>query len=622
LEKLNINKNNNTVILIDIVDFYPSTRFSLIYKAIEYFTENLSLDDKNLIFYCMDLIKFGMKSTLISFKDKIFEYKGNGDEEDRGLAIGGYESAFLADMVVSFLFEKTIDMFDNTIYKGIYRDDGITIFNNKLSEIQLDNWISLFQRKINFITEGNFFKFTVALWDEGNTNATINNNNVDVITKNSFPFLDMDLFWINNILNFKVYKKDGQMLKYVEKGSAHTSATYASIAKGVFKRLARLTSNTTQNNNCRMDVLYPEHCRILLNAKLINIHKIPTLNEVILNDNNIDDPLNKKKEKILKFGRNLNFQIKVSKFWKTPIHVIIKKLKIKHNLKWLRFKMCYKRHCNLAEKFNGILNNKLNKDLISLDFENNTCNCSKKALVNGKCAYDDKCRSKCIIYQANCKICNSNYIGNTQRNFKARMDGHYNDIRNLINKDKKSDSFANHFAKHFSTAPKPQEIREILNMKILWQGNPISLMKSFGSSSCKLCMKERLLILDAIKNRKKKKKIINSNSEIYGACRHKSKFHRFTSEFCEENDLRRSGTISTTSTCSTFSFNSTSPTSSIYSTHGSSQNDLNTLSFLQDEIKYQGTPFGTDDRNMLRERMQLVVRDRNMKNLIFCEKIF
>ena len=43
-------------------------------------------------------------------------------------------------------------------------------------------------------------------------------------------------------------------------------------------------------------------------------------------------------------------------------------------------------------------------------------------------------------------------------------------------------------------------------------------MKTFGKFNCKLCMNERIAI----------KKPINTNSEIYGACGHRQKFHRYT----------------------------------------------------------------------------------------------
>ena len=64
-------------------------------------------------------------------------------------------------------------------------------------------------------------------------------------------------------------------------------------------------------------------------------------------------------------------------------------------------------------------------------------------------------------------------------------------------------------------------------MDILWKGNPISCSKSFGKLNCLLCMKERLLILKTPGDNAEKR-LINSNNELYGACRHKSKFHRYT----------------------------------------------------------------------------------------------
>jgi hypothetical protein len=45
------------------------------------------------------MIKFGMGNTLLTFVDKYYKYGGDLDVEDRGLTIGGYESAWLADLV-------------------------------------------------------------------------------------------------------------------------------------------------------------------------------------------------------------------------------------------------------------------------------------------------------------------------------------------------------------------------------------------------------------------------------------------------------------------------------------------------------------------------------------------
>jgi hypothetical protein len=50
------------------------------------------------------------------------------------------------------------------------------------------------------------------------------------------------------------------------------------------------------------------------------------------------------------------FCLGFSKFWKTPIHVILRRLRNKHNLLWLRVSMSYHRLNNLRELFQGHLN--------------------------------------------------------------------------------------------------------------------------------------------------------------------------------------------------------------------------------------------------------------------------
>eukprot|EP00957_Ditylum_brightwellii_P116448 8882259-Ditylum_brightwellii.AAC.1 len=81
----------------------------------------------------MTLVKFGMKSTLIQFCDKYYKYKGAAgvsvDNKDIGLAIGGFEPAWLANLVASYLLEMTENHFTKTITKGMYRDDGLVVFS-------------------------------------------------------------------------------------------------------------------------------------------------------------------------------------------------------------------------------------------------------------------------------------------------------------------------------------------------------------------------------------------------------------------------------------------------------------------------------------------------------------
>ena len=67
---------------------------------------------------CLRLIGFGMSSNLLNFQEKYYEYGEDGLEK-KGLAIGGYESALLADLVASYLLEVTINQFKEVLLRDI-----------------------------------------------------------------------------------------------------------------------------------------------------------------------------------------------------------------------------------------------------------------------------------------------------------------------------------------------------------------------------------------------------------------------------------------------------------------------------------------------------------------------
>ena len=80
-----------------------------------FFARTLTTATKKTINLCLELIRFGMSSTLICFNGEYYEYHG-GEKAEQGLAIGGYELAFLTDLVASYLFEKDKVHFYTTIY--------------------------------------------------------------------------------------------------------------------------------------------------------------------------------------------------------------------------------------------------------------------------------------------------------------------------------------------------------------------------------------------------------------------------------------------------------------------------------------------------------------------------
>jgi hypothetical protein len=128
----------------------------------------------------------------------------------------------------------------------------------------------------------------------------------------------------------------------------------------------------------------------------------------------------------------------------------------------------------------------------------------------------------CVLCtKATCKICDQSYIGQTQQNLKDCMCQHLNDVKKLVTKGTKLDSFhqvASHFAHHCKKEVKPTsyELRKMMKVKIVWQGNMISCMKLFAKLNCSLCMQERIEILCTICQ--EEWKIIDRCNEIYGAC--------------------------------------------------------------------------------------------------------
>ena len=69
------------------------------------------------------------------------------------------------------------------------------------------------------------------------------------------------------------------------------------------------------------------------------------------------------------------------------------------------------------------------------------------------------------------------------------MEQHFQYVTQKVMNYKNSDSFAAHFAKHFTQKPSPQQYHEIISFGILSTVNPICSMKSWGTLSCTLCMK-------------------------------------------------------------------------------------------------------------------------------------
>ena len=107
------------------------------------------------------------------------------------------------------------------------------------------------------------------------------------------------------------------------------------------------------------------------------------------------------------------------------------------------------------------------------------------------------------------------------------------DVRKWFKRREGTDYFAKHKVRHFDSKPTAGQVRDLCTFEIIRTINPFSFMRGIRTYECRLCMEEKVEILKAKKNNPRT--LINENSDIYGPCRHRTKFHRYlcTDELCE-----------------------------------------------------------------------------------------
>jgi hypothetical protein len=240
--------------------------------------------------------------------------------------------------------------------------------------------------------------------------------------------------------------------------------------------------------------LHPDHCNALDRAKLSSKEEPPPTLHYMKHEC-IDLTYSKKELKKQKDAagiRGVYFCISYSTFWKKPIHLILKDLKQKHKLqKWFRISMSYHRFPNMRDIFQSQLSTKMIENVESLGFNTREYNSRSPS---GNCQHGKVCRVPTVVYKAKCKTSGNIYIlGNTQQYFKNRMRGHFQDVKQLVEKNVYSDSYAIFLGGQVpkgARAPTPGMQRDLISCSIIWKGDPLTAVKSFGRKACKLCNRE------------------------------------------------------------------------------------------------------------------------------------
>ena len=71
---------------------------------------------------------------------------------------------FLADLVASYLIEKSKSNFHPTTYHEIYRDDSLVVFKGKKSAREIKDWLEELQETVKKEAGNQHLQFTEEIW--------------------------------------------------------------------------------------------------------------------------------------------------------------------------------------------------------------------------------------------------------------------------------------------------------------------------------------------------------------------------------------------------------------------------------------------------------------------------
>ena len=179
------NKQAQSFISFDIVDFYPSISEDLLTQALVFASQydNITDEEKNIIIKAKKSILFDGNTAWCKRETKsLFD-----------VTMGSFDGAETCELVGLYLLSKLTPVVGNDI--GLYRDDGLAALNKTPREIE------------------NIKKYICQTFNEHNLKLTIEAN------KKTVNFLDVTLDL--NSSTYKPYTKPGNVIQYVNRESNH-----------------------------------------------------------------------------------------------------------------------------------------------------------------------------------------------------------------------------------------------------------------------------------------------------------------------------------------------------------------------------------------------------------------
>jgi hypothetical protein len=133
---------------------YPQCHFKAVKDTVRHYASRLPELDQEKICLCLDILKFSMGNTSV-----------DPDPDCRGLTIGRFESAFLADLEGTYLFDKLHHLMERHVrFIGTFCDDEIIIFLGQRSNEWLHNLLRIFHGEVDRLLGTVNIQFTMEIW--------------------------------------------------------------------------------------------------------------------------------------------------------------------------------------------------------------------------------------------------------------------------------------------------------------------------------------------------------------------------------------------------------------------------------------------------------------------------
>ena len=381
--------------------------------------------------------------------------------------MGSFDGAETCELVGSMILTQLSQLYGNSI--GLYRDDGLAIFNET-------------PRKIEIIK-----KNICKIFGKYDLKVTIEAN------KKVIDFLDVTLDL--NTGKHKPYNKPNNIPQYVHKDSNHPPCIIKNIPININKRLSELSSDHhifEQAKGVYQDALIKSG----YNHQLT--YTPPT-----------ENTKHQKGRKRNITWYNPPFDLSVAtnvgqEFFKIlrkcfhhqhPLYKVFNKNTVK-----LSYSCMPNIKAAISSKNNNINNINTNDDNIAL------CNCRVKA----DCPLNGICQSKGVIYQAKvlAQGTTESYVGLTEGEFKTRYRNHLTSFNNASKKN------STELSKHIWSL-KANNIPFTLSWSILSKARPYSNT----TKKCNLCLREKYYITF-----RPDLSSLNKRGEMISTCRHSKKF--------------------------------------------------------------------------------------------------